>query len=219
MIIIFLDIDGVLLSLDAPYSSEDPVSAFDKAALSCLNELILEIKQKDSVGIVISSDWRQSYKVTELKNTFKCHAFAKDIIGKTIDKKDSSLPDYHRGKKIKSWLSAHRDLKISNFIILDDNAFDITTYFQGQFVHCESGVLNAKNLQQAKHILTTIAEPIKDNVPKCLHTKAILEAKELLKSKPADLSFLQRLIWSYPGHFISTLAIVANPLTNGRMNS
>lgn len=115
VILIFLDIDGVLLTeydkfneggipgqLRKKYlaqgipmaewdtSSEacdkEAVNLFHKQAVENLNNLIQHIEQTGNrAAIVISSDWRRQVTLSALQNLFKQHAFAKHIIDKTYD--------------------------------------------------------------------------------------------------------------------------------------
>lgn len=115
MIVIFLDIDGVLLveaikfeyggipsrlekryieqglpkekfDLSAKACDAEAVNLFYKSALENLNALITFIeKSGESAGIVISSSWRQDRSVSELKKLFFQHSFSNKIIDKTAD--------------------------------------------------------------------------------------------------------------------------------------
>lgn len=112
MIVIFLDIDGVLLDLwkrntaygylvqryneqniepskrDFSSAAYDKmrVELFDELALKRLDSLIDAIERRgEKVGIVISSAWRENLSVDQLKELFK-YKFAEKIIGKTADR-------------------------------------------------------------------------------------------------------------------------------------
>lgn len=112
MLIIFLDIDGVLLhtkykdripyylkqrysELQIEKTKQDfsgkacdkaAVECFDKSALANLNRLIFFAENEgEDVGIVISSNWRLYRSVEQLKDLFKEHEFSAYILDKTVD--------------------------------------------------------------------------------------------------------------------------------------
>lgn len=106
MILIFLDIDRVLLSgyvnfqlqsqtfakygVTSDNASRDIkakvwVELFDKEAVKHLHAFIIHLEKFDKVGIVISSDWRRGRNVQQLKELFQPYEFSSRIIGKTID--------------------------------------------------------------------------------------------------------------------------------------
>lgn len=106
MILIFLDIDSVLLSgyLDFQLQSQTFakygvtsgnasrdikakvwVELFDREAVKHLHAFIIHLEKLDKVGIIISSDWRRGRSVQQLKELFQPYEFSSRIIGKTID--------------------------------------------------------------------------------------------------------------------------------------
>lgn len=114
MVVIFLDIDGVLLNKNVPEYKEKfdarlntdyikykimggfekiaydkaAVDLFDESALANLLELIqsIETATKDKVGIVISSNWRDKGSILQLKELFKQHSFSEKIVAKIPNK-------------------------------------------------------------------------------------------------------------------------------------
>ncbi|MEO8400958.1 MAG: ankyrin repeat domain-containing protein [Gammaproteobacteria bacterium] len=162
MIIIFLDIDGILLFLNdwrkLPKEQEDFaysyfVPRFNKAALANLEQLIAALeKTGHEVGIVIISDWRLGHSVCSVSELFSSHSFAQKIVGKTTDRVRKRT-DERRGTRIDDWLKEHKDWNIHKFVILDDNIYNIKTLFPENFVHCTSGVFSKVDLQKALKII------------------------------------------------------------------
>jgi hypothetical protein len=172
--IIFLDIDGVLLSyqkaedgsilkrakeisIERQYQahpSNNPalsdldhaaVDLFDEQALQNLDKLIQDIeKAGDTVGIVLSSNWRKKGDISFLKSLFGKHNFAKHIIDKTMDETTHDLEEFDHilGKRqleINYWLDNTRlKNRIKNHIILDDIDFELSKKFGSKFIHCKN---------------------------------------------------------------------------------
>ena len=106
MKIIFLDIDGVLNSMDDRFSQK----------LETEEHLLLlkELVEKTNAKIVVSSSWRG---IPSLMKTLhkKMKEINAEIIGTT-----KSLPGT-RGVEIKDWLENSPEL-IESFVILDDDS-------------------------------------------------------------------------------------------------
>jgi hypothetical protein len=120
--ILFLDIDGVMVTWKSGWDQKTGRSIFDEACVNALNDLI------DSTGakIVISSTWRNGYTIKELQELFRDNGFwySENIIGKTPELQPENLGERIRwplrGEQIQSWLtSAKHDF--SNICILDDD--------------------------------------------------------------------------------------------------
>jgi len=117
--VLFLDIDGVLNSKQSaryykrqgkrPYKNLCPIASSN---LQFLMELIPDIK------IVISSTWRISSSLGELRKLLNCVGIPKEsVIGVTPKGSDRGI---ERGHEIQGWLDLHTDVK--NFVILDDDS-------------------------------------------------------------------------------------------------
>lgn len=139
MKIIFLDIDGVLnyelmwkekrqadrykeLPKDAPDGAHD----ICEKKIDLLNSLVRETKAK----VVISSTWRRSNTVDELRNLFYYKGFNGIIIDSTPslyfanENYNYSVP---RGCEIKAWLEMNKEIlgdKMSKvrYVIFDDDS-------------------------------------------------------------------------------------------------
>ena len=110
MLVLFLDIDGVLIPL--PTSGEqidDPQPS--REAIENLNLLI----QITGTSVVVSSTWRVDRSVMELDALLKSWGFRFDVLDKTTQ----SGGDDDRAKDIQTWLDAHHG--VENFVIIDDD--------------------------------------------------------------------------------------------------
>jgi len=120
MKVIFLDIDGVLVTrnsikyqhLNYPDITE---IIFGKKALNNLNKLIRLTEAK----IVISSTWRLFHSLEELKDIFNKQGIKGDIISTTSVDRATIEEDIPRGKKIADWLEGKKD--IEQYVIIDDD--------------------------------------------------------------------------------------------------
>lgn len=122
--IIFLDIDGVLL----PYRSiflkrrlSDGDRPFCIESVNSFNKIVFDLKAK----VVISSAWRQNRSLEELKNIFEKRGVICDIIGIT-DKRNSENNDLKRGELILKWISDNS--YNGDFIVIDDEVNGIKPY-------------------------------------------------------------------------------------------
>ncbi|HEC72062.1 MAG: HAD domain-containing protein [Candidatus Thorarchaeota archaeon] len=127
MKIIFLDIDGVLVTPGSLRASGGKVfSDFHPPCVACLNEII----KKSNAKIVISSTWRHGHpKYFDIRSFLEEQGVKGEIIGMTRTG-DSA----HRGIKIMAWLADHSNGfqvknavgqiigsdRIDSYVILDD---------------------------------------------------------------------------------------------------
>ena len=120
MKVIFLDIDGVLVTRNSikyqhlNYPDESTI-LFSKKAIKNLNKLIRLTDAK----IVISSTWRLFHKVENLQKIFKKQKVKGEIISTTSVEKATLEEDIPRGKKIADWLEQHSD--VEQYVIIDDD--------------------------------------------------------------------------------------------------
>jgi len=120
MKVIFLDIDGVLVtrnSIKYQFSKfpDDTTIRFCKNAVKNLNSLTRLTKAK----IVISSTWRLFHSLEDLQNIFKKQRVSGKIISTTsIDKAPVEI-DIPRGQKIAAWLAKQSD--VEQYVIIDDD--------------------------------------------------------------------------------------------------
>ena len=144
---IFLDIDGVLNDirytiktidknkriLGKNYSAEIP---FNPRSLKNLQKLVAATKAE----IILSSTWR----LNEIERR---------VVGSRLGEyglliKDITTCEYKdRGLQIREWLDEHWNSAYDNYIIIDDDSFDILPYFdEYNFVRTNGdfGFTNAK---------------------------------------------------------------------------
>lgn len=135
MKIIFLDVDGVLNSEQDLFSW---TIESDKHLI-----LLACIVRRTNAKIVVSSSWRNCGLLDTLKK--RLNDFSMSIYGKTKDIGE-------RGLEIKDWLDNHND--IESFVILDDEDFDIKSYFPNNFVKTDEEVgLQKEDVEKCIHIL------------------------------------------------------------------
>lgn len=120
MKVIFLDIDGVLVTRNSiiyQYLNfpDDTSIRFSKKAVKNLNKLIRLTKAK----IVISSTWRLFHSLEELKNIIKKQGIRGEIISTTSVEKATIEEGIPRGQKISDWLEQHPE--VEQYVIIDDD--------------------------------------------------------------------------------------------------
>ncbi len=120
MKIIFLDIDGVLVtrnSIKYQYINfpDETSIRFSKKAVKNLNKLI----RLTGAKIVISSTWRLFHSLEELQKIFVKQRIKGEIISTTSIDKATVEEDIPRGQKIADWLEHKHDVK--QYVIIDDD--------------------------------------------------------------------------------------------------
>ena len=120
MKVIFLDIDGVLVtrnSIKYQYLNfpDEPNIRFSKKAVKNLNKLVRLTKAK----IVISSTWRLFHSLEKLQNIFEEQKIEGEIISTTSVEKATVEEDIPRGQKIADWLEQYP--KVKQYVIIDDD--------------------------------------------------------------------------------------------------
>ncbi len=120
MKVIFLDIDGVLVTRNSiKYQLDkfpnDTGIRFCKNAVKNLNKLTRLTKAK----IVISSTWRLFHSLENLQSILKKQGIKGKIISTTsIDRAPVEI-DIPRGQKIADWLVKHPE--VERYVIIDDD--------------------------------------------------------------------------------------------------
>lgn len=109
MKVIFLDVDGVLITGMKPYDWRTP----DPTCIALLNELT----ECTHGQIVVSSCWRVGRTLPELRDLFKRWG----VIGTIIDRTGSGAES--RGLEIMRWLHERDKLRgdVDKFVIIDDD--------------------------------------------------------------------------------------------------
>lgn len=118
MRVIFLDVDGVLNSkmFASQMRKDEGISIFnedilDRRALANLAQIVREA----GATIVLSSSWR---KISSAREALVAQLAE---YGLAIHS-DTPYTGGERGDDITAWFSAHRDLSISSYVILDDDS-------------------------------------------------------------------------------------------------
>ncbi len=122
MKVIFLDIDGVLITsnnvlygLTEIYDSTDRNNGFDNAAVRNLNRLL----DMTDARIVISSSLRLTNSVPQLVSIMKYGGVKNPhVIGVTPFVADRKTKRSHRGTEILVWLSNNPN--VNDYIVIDD---------------------------------------------------------------------------------------------------
>ena len=142
MKIIFLDIDGVLAT-KASYKTDKLVAgvsypSFYAPAVEALNWILQQTEAK----IIISSSWRNHYKLVKLMKILAAEGVAGEVVGRTggypsIGRRDISPG---RGDEILEIVEARAE-DIDEYVILDDDVWDIDTVPElvGHIVHVADG--------------------------------------------------------------------------------
>ena len=142
MKVIFLDIDGVLVTNTQVFSglkgrdSESGMHFFDEKCVERLNRLI----QKTDAQLVLSSTWR----INGLEK-FNSHARKQNLIRLPIDmtpyldhkiENSNIYSGVPRGREIKAWLKDNKG--VDKFVILDDSS-DMEDLIN-KLVHIKNGM-------------------------------------------------------------------------------
>lgn len=112
--LIFLDIDGVMLSAAGwkPVENlEDGFSAFSNRAVDCLNHLI----QKTNASIVLTTSHKSRFTLEQWNLIFQTRNISVNI----FDKLDDNLNSINRKDEILNYLQNHSE--IENYVIIDDD--------------------------------------------------------------------------------------------------
>lgn len=112
MKVIFLDIDGVLVTNLSEQCEEGPFwHKFDQTSVERLNRII----QATDAEIVLSSTWRIGRDFGQLGDYFISQGVCKKPIEKT-----PRFGGQHRGDEIADYLGSHSG--IESFVIIDDDS-------------------------------------------------------------------------------------------------
>ena len=128
--IIFLDIDGVLNSVDSMISFQSCNEyALDKVSIGLLKSLCAIT----GAEIVVSSTWRMGRDKKDFMEIFSLHDWLDfPYIGRT---RVLDTYQYNRGNEIQDWLNANIDQV--DYIIIDDDS-DMLPEQLERFVHVSS---------------------------------------------------------------------------------
>ena len=150
--IIFLDLDGVLVTRksienlrDKKLSSDERnLQSLDDDCIIALNKLISLTDSK----IVISSSWRYGKTIDYFQQLFEKKNVNWEVIGLTPKTREDI-----RGKEISQWLENNKE-NVKSFLILDDDVDDIWPFFPDNVLHTNMlDGFNEKLIELATKIL------------------------------------------------------------------
>lgn len=132
--IIFLDVDGVINTINQDFNNGIP---FD---INALNNLKFLVDQTDSY-IVITSEYRHNIKqLRQVYDALDSVGLGQRLIGKTkrIETKNGNATYADRGLEIENYLSSN---DCDNFVIIDDIKWDLER-FEDKLIwtHCDKGL-------------------------------------------------------------------------------
>jgi predicted transcriptional regulator len=122
-LIIFLDIDGVFATMASIHQAyvnngnrqqREDDRPFVAKAVENLNRIVRETGAK----VVISSSWRITRTIDDMRRIFANNGIVCDIIDFTLNITDERYPKARRGAQIQDWLDDH---PCSGYIIIDDS--------------------------------------------------------------------------------------------------
>ncbi len=152
---LFLDIDGVLFTLGGciyhrlKSPERMPHKELDPVALALLTRLLLE---NPEIQIVISSTWRRTHTIEEIKEALG------QIIGNKIIGITPSLKGGYRGAEIKAWLELNAPTATpDNVLILDDDA-DMNPFFGCLFLTDSHNGFTARDFCKIKDYLKSTSK-------------------------------------------------------------
>ena len=156
--IIFLDIDGVLCTYRAHLAAGNPkgvMDEWDKVGVDFLRGL-LEVYEGD-VKLVISSSWRNfCTNPSDLSDILGVRLRDSGLVYYVLmpDWKTKSINNAGRGKEIEEWLSRHPEVGSNNYLILDDDDFDLLPEQKHRTVTTDTdNGISAQNMVEVKRII------------------------------------------------------------------
>lgn len=119
--VIFLDIDGVLVTREEITKSMGRNAKFKPAAVAALNKLCAITGGK----IVVTSAWRVGKTLLELRELMASNKVKAPVIGKTLQLTESEMPGLARGRaaEIIHWINEIG--YPGDYVVVDDDITDI----------------------------------------------------------------------------------------------
>lgn len=165
--ILFLDFDGVLNSwqtaimerenprtLDIPVELESLISNFDERNVWCLKYIV---KNVPGIEIVISSSWRKSFPLDDIRRSLAFFGLDSTVIaGVTPALRMSGIT---RGEEIRQWMEDNLHGEEVSFIILDDYSVGD---FEDDFLKTDqmNGLVFSDAVRAIKHLNPTWKQPV-----------------------------------------------------------
>jgi hypothetical protein len=156
--LIFLDVDGVLNTLNGESLDADDIITSDTPMMSlnrsCLQRLVRLVQNTQS-HLVLSSTWRLSF---DLKSDL-CEALLSEGLKKDVFIGQTPVIDFSlRHFEIKEWLDQHlgKEAMETPWVVLDDMQLGNYLELKGHFVWVDPNIgFSDKNLDMAASILST----------------------------------------------------------------
>jgi len=192
--IIFLDIDGVLVNREVVRERDK----FYAPAVAALNGFCAI----PECQVVISSAWRIGRSIEELQKLFSDNNVGLEIIGKT----DSTKFNGKRGEEILDWIEANH--YTGPYIVIDDEDFDIAPYIPAhKIIYVKDGLaeegLTRKHISDYMERLrelngaTVIVDPWWQIRPHLTYIDQMINSKTKRREKmcsPQDFSAIEVVI-------------------------
>lgn len=157
--IVFLDIDGVLNSVQFMMQHPKTRTQIDERCVELLNELT----ETTGCKYVISSTWRMMYPIEELQKILNAKGFTGEIIGKTENLQIGRFGDsVLRGNEILQWIKNNGNhtggafySEYKRYVIFDDDS-DFLLWQKDNFINTDGYIgLTPKCIYKATKILGT----------------------------------------------------------------
>lgn len=156
MKILFLDLDGVMVPVfgckgnDLAISKDNQwdVEPFSKLAVKILNEII----EKTDCEIILSSDWRNHFTLSEIWDIFFANGVIKAPIGFTGNSKMYTADKLEIGREteIQEWIDAHG---IKQWCAVDDLNL---SGLGNRFIHCKTPQMGIKQCSIKEKIINVL---------------------------------------------------------------
>lgn len=125
MKVVFLDIDGVLVTERTWEQAIGDFAAFDADCVARLNDIL----QRSRAKVVVSSTWRLTTSLEKLARFFHEQGVVADLVDVTPDREDMN-----RTLEVQEWLDQADP--VSSFVVIDDGQIDgdlATRHIRTQF--------------------------------------------------------------------------------------
>lgn len=154
--VIFLDVDGVLLTPSC-YSDDDKPPRFKPAALTALRLIV----ERTGARIVVSSAWRQrSIKRTRALLESRGFELGPKIVGRTGEWRTEDGKWSRRDDEILEWLARPRRDPVESWVVLDDGTLELTGVEHRQVqTDPEEGLTNADAVLAIQYLRTPVPLP------------------------------------------------------------
>jgi hypothetical protein len=147
--IVFLDIDGVLNNTMYWHQAKEQKETRHDIDVRNVLELN-KLTDNSDVAVVISSTWRLSHTVDEIRNILNEYKFKGNIIDKTVRFRENGIV---RGNEIHEWVIRN---DVTQYVILDDDS-DMLLWQAPHFIKVDGYVgLTPTNVYKAQWILDNV---------------------------------------------------------------